>query len=371
MKLAFVVPGGVDRSAEYRIVPALLAQIERAARSHELHVFALAQEAVPGSWPLAGATVHNIGNARGIWRLVAALRREHRRSPFSLVHSFWAGNSGLSAVLAAWRLGLPSLVHVAGGELVALRDIRFGGRQSMLGRVRERCVLRAASVVSAASAPVLEQIAALGVRAHRVPLGVDLARWPPRPPRPRRADEPPRLIHVASLNAVKDQGMLLRALRALRERGIDASLDISGEDTRGGAVQLQARQLGLAECVRFHGFQTQAQLRPLMESAHVHVVSSRHEAGPLVLLEAAVAGIPTAGTAVGHLVEWSPEAARAVPPGDADALATALEELIRDEPLRMRVAAEAQRRALKEDADFTASCFAELYRSLLVMPSSR
>ncbi len=371
MKLAFVVPGGVDRSAEYRVVPALLAQIERAARQHELHVFALAQEASPGSWSLAGATVHNIGRARGPWSLFTAIRREHRRGPFALVQSFWSGSAGLGAVLAARLLGLPSLVHVAGGELVALHDIGYGGRQTLRGRVRESLVLRAASRVSAASAPILDLLAAQGVRAERVPLGVDLARWPASPPRPRRAGETPRLVQVASLNAVKDQGTLLRALCELRERGIAATLDVIGEDTLGGSIQSQAKLLGLGDSVRFHGFKTQAQLRPLMADAHVNVVSSRHEAGPLVLLEAAVAGIPTVGTAVGHLVEWAPEAARIAPAGDAAALAGAVAELINDECLRMRLATEAQRRALREDADFTASRFANLYGSMLGVPAGR
>jgi glycosyltransferase involved in cell wall biosynthesis len=367
MKLAFVVPGGVDRSGEYRVVPALLAQIERAARRHELHVFALAQEPQPGSWPLAGATVHNIGDARSIWRLMATIRAEHRRAPFQLVHAFWSGNSGLGAVLAARWLGVPCLVHVAGGELVALHDIRYGGRRTLPGRMRERFVLRSASRVSAASTPILEQIRILGVCGQRVPLGVDLARWPPVPPRPRAANEPPRLIHVASLNAVKDQGTLLKALHALRSGGVPATLDICGEDTLDGAVQRHARQLGLSPCVRFLGFRTQAQLRPLMQDAHVHVVSSRHEAGPMVMLEAAILGVPTVGTAVGHLVEWSPHAARAVAPGDAPGLALALADLLGDETLRLRLAGEAQRRATLEDADFTASCFEESYRSLLDM----
>ena len=48
--LALVLPGGVDRSGEVRVIPAFLALIERLARSHELHVFALRQEARPGSW---------------------------------------------------------------------------------------------------------------------------------------------------------------------------------------------------------------------------------------------------------------------------------------------------------------------------------
>ena len=361
MKLALVVPGGVDRSGEFRVIPALLALIERLARTHEVHVFALQQEAAAARWELAGASIHNIGTGRTRWRAIAAIRAEHRRAPFDLVHAIFSGPCSLVAVAAARLLRLPSLVHVAGGELVALHAIGYGGRLAWKGRLREACVLRAADVVTAASVPIIAALHALGVAARRVPLGVDLQAWPPLAPRARRAG-PARLIHVASLNRVKDQPTLLRALAALRDGGLAFRMDVVGVDTLQGEVQRLAGRLGLEQCVSFLGFRTQRELRPLMEAADLQVMSSLHEAGPLVLLEAAVAGVPTVGTAVGHLVEWAPAAARAVPVGDWAALAAAIRQLLGDEALRLQVAAAAQRRALLEDADCTARLFEALYR---------
>ena len=363
MRIALVVPGGVDRSGQYRVVPALLALIERLAARHEVHVFALRQEAEPGEWMLLGARVHNVGGrgVRSEWRAVAAILRLHRAAPFEVVQAIWSGPCGVVAVTAGRLAGIPSFVHVAGGELVALPTIGYGGRLSWRGRLREWLVRRGATVMTAASEPILAQLAALGRPGRRVPLGVDLQRWPPRPPQRRDTSLPARLIHVASLNEVKDQAMLLRALALLAADGVDFRLDIVGEDTLGGRVQALARELRLAARVRFHGFRTQAQLRPLLEAAHVHIVSSLHEAGPLVLLEAAVLGVPTVGTAVGHLVEWAPDAALAVPPGDAPALAAAIRRLIADEDLRLQLAVGALRRAVSEDADHAAALFEELH----------
>ena len=48
-------------------------------------------------------------------------------------------------------------------------------------------------------------------------------------------------------------------------------------------------------------------------AADLLLVTSRREAVPIALLEAAVARVPAVGTAVGHLVEWSPYACHAVP----------------------------------------------------------
>ncbi|TPG11395.1 glycosyltransferase [Rhodanobacter glycinis] len=365
MKLALVVPGGVDRTGEFRVIPALLALIERLARTHDVHVFALHQEAAAGRWQLVGATVHNIGDGWTRLRAIAAIRIEHRRAPFDLIHAIFSGSCSLVAVAAAKLLRLPSLVHIAGGELVALHEIDYGGRRKWKGRLREAWVLRGADAITAASAPIIDSLQALGLEARRVPLGVDLRTWPPLAPRERGA-RPARLIHVASLNRVKDQPTLLRALAALAKTGLEFQMDIVGEDTLQGEMQRLARQLGLEYHVRFLGFKTQRELRPLMESTDLLVMSSLHETGPLVLLEAAVAGVPAVGTAVGHFVEWSPSAALAVPVKDWNALANAVHQVLADEELRLRLAREAQRRAILEDADCTAHAFQALYRMALI-----
>jgi glycosyltransferase involved in cell wall biosynthesis len=354
------VPGGVDRSGEFRVIPVLLALIERLARTHDVHVFALRQESKPDQWPLLGATVHNIGDGWPRVRAIMAIHAEHRRAPFDLVHAIFSGSCSLVAVLAAGWLRRPSLVHIAGGELVALHGIGYGGRRKWKGRLREAWTLRRADVITAASTPIIESLRALGLEAQRVPLGVDLRAWPPLAPRRRRAG-PARLLHVASLNRVKDQPTLLRALKVLTDRNVDFDMDVVGVDTLDGDMQQLARTLGLASRVRFLGFKTQRELRPLMECADLLVMSSLHEAGPLALLEAAVAGVPAVGTAVGHFVEWSPPAALAVPTGDWHALANTIHQVLADEELRLRLANEAQRRAIFEDADYTVQAFQALY----------
>jgi glycosyltransferase involved in cell wall biosynthesis len=362
MKIAVIVPGGVDRSGEVRVVPALLALIRRLSAEHELHVFATHQEPTPSSWPLEGAQIHNLGLPRTAWRALKTIRAEHRKGPFQVLHSIWAGSVGAVAVGAGILLGVPSLVHVTGGELIAFADIGYGGCLSWRGRLLQRAVLRSATWVTGSSAPTCALIAEHGVQAQRVPLGVDLERWPPRRPVRRNAHEPLRLVHVASLNRVKDQGTMLRALRVLADRGCDFRLDVVGEDTLNGETQALAVELGIASRSRFHGFLTQRELRPIVERAHVALVSSRHEAGPFAMLEAAAVGVPTVGTAVGHVSEWSPDAALAVPCRDAVAFADALESVFQDDELRIRLADEALRRVELENADHTARGFNEIYR---------
>lgn len=364
MKVAIIVPGGVDRSGTHRVIPCLLWLIERLAREHELHVFALFGETRASQYPLLGATVHTIDRRSLKLNAFKTILAQHRRCPFDVIHAFWARPAGALAAVVGRLVGRPVLLHLAGGELVALRSIDYGGRRTPRGRMLVRLALWGAARVTAASPAIVAEAAALGVAVELLILGVDLERWPVSSPR-RRTGSPARLIHVASLNRVKDQGTLLRAMARLRRCDVEFHLDIVGEDTLHGAMQRLAESLSLGACVTFRGFLPHAELRPVLERADLLVVSSLHEGGEVVTLEAAAAGVPAVGTSVGHIGAWAPEAAVAVPVGDFGAMAGAVMELLSDEDRRLAVAREAQRRAIANDADATALRVNGIYQELV------
>jgi glycosyltransferase involved in cell wall biosynthesis len=361
MKIALLVPGGVDRSGTVKVIPCLLWLIERlTAAGHDVHVFASRHEDRPGSWPLLGATVRNAGRrptAAWTFRLIAA---EHRMGPFDVIHAFWSELGAIGAV-ASKLFRVPLVLTLPGGDVVRLPDIGYGSQLSRLGRLKFSIAARAARQINTPSRFMRSLAAKLGVDAVVVPLGVDLARWPPASPRPRDVSVPVRLLHVASLNRVKDQATLLEAIAVLRGRGVALELKIAGFDTLDGEIQRMADRMGLTDAVDFLGELTHAELRPWFDWADILVMTSRHEAGPLVTLEAAVAGIPTVGTCVGHIADLSPGAALSVPVGDARALGDAIGELATDERRRLDMAAAAQAFAIRHDADFTARTFLETY----------
>jgi glycosyltransferase involved in cell wall biosynthesis len=345
-------------------LPYLQDLVGELAELHDVEVFALRPAPDPPSFELRGVLVHNVGGLAG-GRALAGLLFRHRRRRFDVLHAFWVVPPGAVAALAGTLLRRPVVVHVAGGELVRLPDLGYGGWGTLRGRVAVRRTLRAADAVTVATPAMREIAAERGFRASLVPLGVDLRRWPPRAPARRPDGESIRLLHVGSINRVKDHGTLLEAARILEGRGMPYRLDLVGTDTLGGALQRRARELALPEDrVRFHGFLEQERLRPLVEAAHLLVVSSRHEAGPVALLEAAAAGVPTVGTAVGHVSEWAPDAAVAVPVADPLALAEAVAVLARDEDRRLALAGAAHERALGTDVVRTARLFSELYEEL-------
>jgi glycosyltransferase involved in cell wall biosynthesis len=364
MRIGIITPGGVDPSGTERVIPCVLWTIERLVRAgDEVEVFAFRQNAAPGEWSLLGARVFD---AAGSWRRVMRrLAVRHRAAPFDVLYALWATPCGLIAGTVGRLFGIPVVLHIAGGDLVHLPEISYGGRLTIKGRILTNIALRLADRVLAPSLPVVQQVEGLGIPCERVPLGVALDQWPPRPPHPGTAPNPARLLHVGSLNRVKDQDTLLRAAARLKDRKVPFLLDIIGEDTLGGILQRRAANLGLEDCVTFHGFLPHTALRPWFDRADLLVVSSRFEAGPLVALEAAVAGLPVVGTAVGHLADWAPDAARVCEPGDAVGLAQAIIDVVNDAALRRDLAVNAQRRALAEDCDRTTARLRDICASLL------
>jgi glycosyltransferase involved in cell wall biosynthesis len=332
-----------------------------------LHVVALDQAPEPCVYPLLGATVHNLGRAPvgpGVrawrrWQLLLLCLRAN--GPFDVLHGLWAAPAGLLAGLAGRRLGVPSIVSIGGGELVALPEIGYGAGLRWRGSAQVALALRLAAQVTGGSryalAPLDRRLATTWL-----PLGVDAARFDGPLERP---DGPPwRLLHVASLNRVKDQETLLRALRRVVDVEPQVHLDIVGEDTLGGAVQARCAALGLERCVSFHGFLPSDQVALLYRRAHVHVLTSRHESQAVVVGEAAAAAVPTVGTAVGLVAELAPERAWAAPVGDDAALAAGILALLRDPARRERMGRAARDWARRYDADWTAREFERIYTDL-------
>jgi len=364
MRIGVVVTGGFDASGRERVVPALLWLVERLARRHDVRVFALHHYLEPRTYPLVGATVHDVGRVTG----PPGLRRVRLRrrlsaavqaaGPLDLLHAYW-GMPGAIATAVGRRLGTPVVATLDSGELVAHGDIGYGLQRRWIDRHAMARAIRDAARVTVATRWMAAMPALGGVRVDIVPMGVD-RRWFPMAA--RTGGPPWRLLRVASLNRVKDYPTLLRALARLRSRALDVHLDIVGADTLDGSVQALCHELALDDRVAFHGFQPTDALAAFYARAHVHVVSSRHEAANVATLEAASCGVPTVGTAVGYVADWSADGrAVAVPVGDADALAAAIADLLQDPARRARIAAAAREWTLAHDADFTAAEFEKIY----------
>ncbi len=371
MKIALIVPGFSADERDW-CIPALRNLAATLTRTDEVVVFALRYPYRAARYDAFGARVIALGGAQrqgrasaGLWRRAfAALRAEHRRGHFDALHAFWATEAGALTALAGRRLRIPTIVSIAGGELVGLRDIGYGDQLAALQRLKVRLALRLASHVTGGSRSLLD-LAAPHLRSrppgsiHHIPLGVDTTLF--RPGNAAPSIRHARLITAASLVPVKDQAMLLRAVARLRQQGHDATLTVAGEGPEEGRLRALAATLGIAAAVTFLGALPHDPLPDLYRQHDLFVLTSRHEAQGMAPLEAAACGLPVVGTAVGILPKLAPAAGIIVPPGDDAALAAAIAALLAD-PTRYAALRDAAQAAIA--ARYGLARCAERFRAL-------
>jgi glycosyltransferase involved in cell wall biosynthesis len=177
---------------------------------------------------------------------------------------------------------------------------------------------------------------------------------------------------VGTLHEVKGQRHLIAAFAALVERGVDAALTLIGEGEDRAALEAQVEALGLESRVTFAGQRRRAEVLARLAQTDVLVAPSvptaegKREGLPVVLIEALAAGVPVVASdlsGIPELVETDVTGIL-VPPGDARAIADALERLARDPALRARLAAGGRARVAAEfDLDTNARRLIERFRA--------
>jgi glycosyltransferase involved in cell wall biosynthesis len=134
-------------------------------------------------------------------------------------------------------------------------------------------------------------------------------------------------LAVGRFETAKDYPNMLHAFARLHDQHPRTVLLLVGRGSLQGDTETLTRSLGLVDAVRFLG--VRRDVSELMSAADGYVMSSAWEGMPMVLLEAAAAGLPIVTTAVGgnREVVADEESGFLVPPRDADALARGMARL--------------------------------------------
>jgi glycosyltransferase involved in cell wall biosynthesis len=368
MNIGILLPGFSSDEHDWAI-PVQLSLVREMAREDSVRVLTLRYPHRHDRYPVHGADVIALGagQGRGLGRLhlwyaaLRTLRRLHRETPFDILHAMWADETGLIAAWAGRWLGVPSVVSLAGGELVALDGMGYGLQRGAFSRWVVGQALGADAVIVACS--YMQQL--IGQAGYRVPearirqitLGVDATLFTP-------AESPVttrKLIHAASLTGVKDQATLLRALARLDTR---VSLVIAGDGPERDKLNSLAVELGISNRVQFAGAVQHLVMPDCYRGAALNVLTSRHEGLGMVTLEAAACGLPTVSTAVGLLPDV-PEMGVSTPVGDDAALAAAIQTLLDDDTRRAALAQSARETVqTRFTIQHTVEAFRALYREL-------
>ena len=178
-------------------------------------------------------------------------------------------------------------------------------------------------------------------RIRLVPEGIDLARWQRVAGAPRRS-EGATILCVARQYRRKHVADLLRAIPRVRHSVPQARALIVGDGPEHGNLRRLHAELNLGETVQLLGeIPDDDAVARLYRQADVFCLPSIQEGFGIVFLEAMASGLPVVATTAAAIPEVVPQgkAGVLVPPGDVEALAAALVELLRDPRRRADYAA--------------------------------
>ena len=305
-------------------------------------------------------------------RLVELIRRE--RPHVLHTHTAKAGTAGRLAARLAGGARPPIVVHTFHGHMLIGE---FDPLREGVYRRIERALAHDTDALIAVSPEVRDELVEIGIapasRFAVVRLGIELAE---RMQGADRGDElraslgiPPERFTVgwvARMTAAKQPADVLRTVRALHDRGIDAALVMVGDGPDRSALEALARELGIADATRFVGFQDD--VGPWFHAFDALLLPSRSEGTPVSAIESLASGRPVVATRVGGVADVVDDGVDGylVPFGDIEAAADRLALLAADPALRRQMGSAGRERVLRryrvprlvEDVD-------RLYRALL------
>jgi len=298
---------------------------------------------------------------RGILRYVADvagwLGRLQRLRP-DIVHLNYVG-WGPSLACAARLCRIP-VVGRAGGQFQS-RNLS----NRWIAAYVANCEAQAASLLAS---PLASRVVVTGdlFRPERLERCPRLER-----PIPARRGKVPRFLFLGQLVERKGLAVLVEAVTGMTA---DADLLLVGGDWEAEGHPQQIRRLitdsGLGGRVHCENHRTD--VAALLAESDGLVLASLAEARPRCILEAMFAGRAVIASAVGGIPEMVQHGVTGllVPPGDAKALAAALDQLAGSDALRGALGEAAQRHARSEfRPEVTAARYVHLYRQLALRDS--
>lgn len=321
--------------------------------------------------------VPELGRAIRPWRdLVAFVRivKLLRRVRPEIVHTHTA-KAGLLGRAAAVITGVPVRVHTFHGHVF---HGYFGPLATWFFLTIERVLARITSCIVAVSPKQASELAdtyriAPASRIRAIPYGFDLDRYT-NADRPRLreafrreldAGERRIVTIVGRLVPIKNHDLFLGAAARVLADGHDALFVIVGGGPEEERLRARAAELGIADDVRFLGWRYD--LDRIYAGSDVVALTSLNEGTPVSMIEALAAGCAVVATDVGGVrdVLDGGRLGLLVASNDVDGFADALDRLLRDEPLRRRLAENGptsarQRYGVERLLDDTAALYTEL-----------
>jgi glycosyltransferase involved in cell wall biosynthesis len=325
----------VDRAHFFPFIsPAIIASqwhYLRDPRLRRRYIRALV-DMISGTWRSPNFLVGGLG----IFPKVAHAARQMRADGVEHVHCHFANHPALAGFLIQRLTGIPYSFTAHGSDLHVDRTM-------LPTKVREAAFV---VTISEDNRRVIEDScgSAADGRVAVIHCGVDPAAFHPRHD---VRDGPLRIVAVGTLHEVKGQAHLIDACRRLVERDVEFTCRIVGSGPDRDKLAARIDTLGLGERVTLAGQMTSDAVADELAAADVLVAPSvptrggKREGIPVVLMEAMATGLPVVASRLSGIPELVTDGVDGllVPPGDAEAIADALERLASEPGLRRTLGA--------------------------------
>ncbi len=201
--------------------------------------------------------------------------------------------------------------------------------------------------------------------------GIDLLKFSPGPrdsqvlQRFQLPEDRPLILHVNRLSEEKRVDVLLDAMARLH---VDAHLALVSTGPAEADLRAQVERLQLGDRVSFLGYVRDQDLLQLRRSADLFVIPSEADLQSLATMEAMACGLPVIAAnsyALPELVHHQ-ENGFLFPPGDSAVLASDIDQLLSDSPLRARMGQESLRIIASHDRVRVLDEWEALYNRLSV-----
>ncbi|MBY0337525.1 MAG: glycosyltransferase family 4 protein [Acetobacteraceae bacterium] len=274
---------------------------------------------------------------RDVEDLVDSILTAHAETPFDILHAQYGYPNGWAVLLAARRIGVPTVVSIQGGDGHWVGSCCETHRRAMV-----EVISHANAVLIGCESFAQEVVNRLHVPRDRftlVPGAVDTERFTPGPGwQPGQAEAPPRLLYHGRVDRRKGALDLLEALALLRERGVAFRTTCSGIGPDLDAARTQAGALGLD--VRFTGYADYEAAPRAYHGQDIFASPTHAEGFSNTILEAMASGLPIASCRAVGVMDCLRDGENGLlsDPGDVEGLARNLHALATDAALRQRLA---------------------------------
>lgn len=255
-----------------------------------------------------------------------------------------------------------AMCRLMGGPKYALR---LGGDLEVYGK-DHRSKMAGASLIVPASRTYIPRIQEeAGVSLEKISwawVGVDMNKFKPTE-QTRESGTPLRLATVSRLTRLKGHMYVLRAIKELKDKGIEIQYTIAGSGDYEQAIRQEIEASGLTDQARLVGPLAEDDVVKLLHETDLFVLASYSvgEGTPAAVCEAMACGVPALCTEIGGTRDMINDGDDGfiVPQEDAHAIAEKIEKLAKDPDLLAAISRTAMERRNRFDVLNTAKMILE------------